>query len=234
MCRVPPDQRQNLCPSRPWPFRTHQYTQQKIKEQEKHGAAKREDSWVHPINNFAWRHHEVNIWLFVLKSNNVHRQSLVDQVIAAAVPESPEPQKTSVAVKAFLDVDLPAELIKKTILEPSPFNDNGSLQNLLMLTAAKADKGYLMDYIQRLSEFNAEEIANMYIDQGLFEEAFEIYKKVDNYSATTNVLVDHIVGIDRAQEYAERVELPEVWSKVVKAHLDGLRVTDPIDSYIKA
>jgi hypothetical protein len=73
----------------------------RLKEQEKHGAAKREDSWVHPINNFAWRHHEVNIWLFVLKSNNVHRQSLVDQVIAAAVSESPEPQKTSVAVKAF-------------------------------------------------------------------------------------------------------------------------------------
>ena len=175
--------------------------------------------------------------MFVLKSNNVHRQSLVDQVIAAAVPESPEPQKTSVAVKAFLDVDLPAELIElleKIILEPSPFNDNGSLQNLLMLTAAKADKGHLMDYIQRLSEFNAEEIANMCIDQGLFEEAFEIYKKVDNHSAATNVLVDHIVGVDRAQEYAERVELPEVWSKVAKAHLDGLRVTDPIDSYIKA
>jgi len=30
-----------------------------------------------------------------------------------------------------------------------------------MLTAAKADKGRLMDYIQRLSEYNTEEIANM-------------------------------------------------------------------------
>ena len=106
--------------------------------------------------------------MFVLKSNNVHQQPLVDQVIAAAVPESSEPQKASVAVKAFLDVDLPAkliELLEKRILEPSPFNDNGSLQNLLMLTAAKADKGHLIDYIQRLSEFNAEEIANMCIDQ---------------------------------------------------------------------
>lgn len=74
----------------------------------------------------------------------------------------------------------------------------------------------------------------MCIYQGLFEEAFKIYKKVDNHSATTNVLVDHIVGIDRAQEYAERVELPEVWSKVAKAYLDGPRVTDSIDSYIKA
>lgn len=177
------------------------------------------------------------IWSFALNGNNVHRRSLVDQVIATAVPESNEPQKVSVAVKAFLDADMPAELIElleKIILEPSPFSDNGSLQNLLMLTAAKADKGRLMDYIQRLSEFNADEIANMCIDQGLYEEAFEIYKKVDNHVAATNVLVDHIVSIDRAQDYAEKVELPEVWSKVAKAQLDGLRVSDSIESYIKA
>ena len=180
---------------------------------------------------------DLEIWAFVLNGNNLHRRSLVDQVIATAVPESNEPQKVSVAVKAFLDADLPAELIElleKIILEPSPFSGNGSLQNLLMLTAAKADKGRLMDYIQRLSEFNAVEIAHMCIDQGLYEEAFEIYKKVGNHTAATNVLVDHVVSIDRAQEYAERVELPEVWSKVAKAQLDGLRVSDSIDSYIKA
>ena len=177
------------------------------------------------------------IWAFILNGNNVHRRAFVDQVIATAVPESNEPQKVSVAVKAFLDADLPAELIElleKIILEPSPFSDNGSLQNLLMLTAAKADKGRLMDYVHRLSEFNTEEIANMCVDQGLYEEAFEIYKKANNHAAATNVLVDHVVSIDRAQEYAERVELPEVWSKVAKAQLDGLRVSDSVDSYIKA
>lgn len=180
---------------------------------------------------------DLEIWAFVLNDNNTHRRALIDQVIATAVPESNEPQKVSVAVKAFLDADLPAELIElleKIILEPSPFSDNGSLQNLLMLTAAKADKSRLMDYIQRLSEFNADEIATMCIDQGLFEEAFEIYKKVGNHVAATNVLVDNVVSIDRAQDYAERVELPEVWSKVAKAQLDGLRVSDAIESYIKA
>ncbi|PGH15842.1 hypothetical protein AJ80_05373 [Polytolypa hystricis UAMH7299] len=180
---------------------------------------------------------DTEIWSFVLNGNNMHRRSLVDQVIATAVPESAEPEKVSVAVKAFLDADLPAELIElleKIILEPSPFSDNGSLQNLLMLTAAKADKGKLMDYIHRLSEFNADEIATMCISVGLYEEAFEIYKKVDNHLAATNVLVDNIVSIDRAQEYAERVELPEVWSKVAKAQLDGLRVSDSVASYIRA
>ena len=177
------------------------------------------------------------IWAFVLNDNNVHRRSLVDQVISTAVPASTEPDKVSVAVKAFLDADLPAELIElleKIILEPSPFSDNGSLQNLLMLTAAKADKGRVMEYINRLSGYNAEEIANMCISQGMFEEAFEIYKKEDNHLAATGVLVEHIVSIDRAQEYAERVEIPDVWSKVAKAQLDGVRISDAIESYIRA
>ena len=177
------------------------------------------------------------IWSFVLNGNNIHRRSLVDQVISTAVPESTEPDKVSVAVKAFLDADLPAELIElleKIILEPSPFSDNASLQNLLMLTAAKADKGRLMDYIHQLSAYNGEEIANMCISVGLFEEAFEIFKKEDSHVAATQVLVEHVVSIDRAQEYAERVEIPEVWSKVAKAQLDGLRISDAIESYIRA
>ena len=177
------------------------------------------------------------IWAFVLKDSNNHRRSLVDQVISTAVPESTEPEKVSIAVSAFLQADLPAELIElleKIILEPSPFSDNGSLQNLLMLTAAKADKGRLMDYIHQLSAYNAEEIATMCTSVGLFEEAFEVYKKEDNHTAATNVLVEHIVSIDRAQEYAERVELPQVWSQVAKAQLDGVRISDSIVSYIRA
>ena len=177
------------------------------------------------------------IWAFVLNENNSQRRPLVDQVVATAVPESTEPEKVSIAVKAFLDADLPAELIElleKIILEPSPFSDNGSLQSLLMLTAAKADKGRVMEYIHQLSAYNTDEIANMCVTQGMFEEAFEIYKKEDNHVAATNVLVEHVVSIDRAQEYAERVEIPEVWSKVAKAQLDGLRIGDAIESYIRA
>lgn len=177
------------------------------------------------------------VWSFALNDNNTYRRSLVDQVTSTAVPESTEPDKVSVAVKAFVDADLPSdliELLEKIILEPSPFSENSSLQNLLMLTAAKSDKGRLMDYIHKLNEFSVEEIANLCIAQGLHEEALEIYKKVGDHNSAANVLVDHIVSIDRAQEYAESVDTPEVWSKVAKAQLDGLRVTDSIDSYIKA
>jgi len=178
-----------------------------------------------------------DLWMFVLSENNLHRRSVVDQVISTAVPESTDPAKVSEAVTCFLNADLPGELIElleKIVLEPSPFSDNQNLQNLLMFTAAKADKARVMDYIHRLDNFAPDEIANVCIEVGLFEEAFEVYKKIENKEAAVNVLVEHVVSIDRAQEYAEEVDIPQVWSKVAKAQLDGLRVGDSIDSYIKA
>lgn len=178
-----------------------------------------------------------DLWKFVLADSNNHRRSLIDQVISTAVPESTEPEKVSIAVQAFLNNDLPVELIElleKIVLEPSPFSDNESLQNLLIFTATKADKSKVMDYIHRLNEYTAGEVADICIEVGLYEEAFEVYKKIGDHAKATNVLVEHIVSIDRAQEYAERVELPEVWSRVAKAQLDGLRISDSVESYIRA
>lgn len=177
------------------------------------------------------------LWGFVLSENNIHRRSVVDQVITTAVPESTDPAKVSEAVAAFLANDLPLELIElleKIVLEPSPFSDNQNLQNLLLFTAAKADKGKVMDYIHKLDGFSAPDIASACIDVGLHEEAFEIFKKTGDKESAVNVLVDHVVSIDRAQAFAEEVDMPEVWSKVAKAQLDGVRVSDAIESYIKA
>ncbi|KAI1481730.1 hypothetical protein K445DRAFT_315045 [Daldinia sp. EC12] len=177
------------------------------------------------------------LWTFVLSENNIHRRSVIDQVVATAVPECTDPAKVSEAVASFLACDLPGELIElleKIVLEPSPFNDNPSLQNLLILTAARADKSRVMDYIHRLDAFNPDECAQLCIDVGLHEEAFEIYKKVGNKTAAVEVLVEHVVSIDRASAFAEDVDVPEVWSRVAKAQLDGLRVADAIESYIRA
>ncbi|KAF2013645.1 clathrin heavy chain [Aaosphaeria arxii CBS 175.79] len=177
------------------------------------------------------------VWEYVLSPNNMYRRSLVDQVTSTAVPESSDPDKVSVAVKAFITGDMPVELIdllEKIILEPSGFSDNSSLQNLLMLTAAKSDRGRMMGYIHQLENYTPEDIAQQCIEVGMYEEAFEIYKKHESHVDAINVLIDHIVSIDRAQEYADRVDTPEVWSKVAKAQLDGLRVTDSIESYIRA
>lgn len=180
---------------------------------------------------------DAEIWSYALNEDNVHRRSLVDQVIATAVPESQEPEKVSIAVKSFMDNDLPAELIElleKIILQPSTFSENSILQNLLILTAIKTDKSRVMDYLQQLEHYTPDDMAENCISAGMYEEALEIYKKQDNHIAAAGVLVDHIVSIDRAQEYADKVDLPDVWSRTAKAQLDGLRVPDAIESYIRA
>lgn len=180
---------------------------------------------------------DLEIWSYVLSENNIHRRALVDQIISTAVPESQDPEKVSVAVKAFIDADMPTELIElleKIILEPSTFSDNANLQNLLMLTACKSDRGRVAGYIQNLDAYSPDDIAQQCIEVGMYEEAFLIYKKDNNHVAAANVLVEHIVSIDRAQEYADQVDLPEVHSRVAKAQLDGLRVPDAIESYIRA
>ena len=137
-------------------------------------------------------------------------------------------------MKAFITADLPIELIElleKIILEPSPFSDNRNLQNLLMLTAIRADKGKVVNYINKLQNYDSNEISKIAIDHGLFEEAFLVYKKHEQHSLAMNVLVEHIVSIDRGLDYANKINKPEVWSRLAKAQLDGLRIKDAIGSY---
>lgn len=54
-----------------------------------------------------------------------------------------------------------------------------NLQNLLILTAIKADHTRVMDYITRLDNYDAPDIANIAIGNQLYEEAFAIFKKFD-------------------------------------------------------
>ena len=80
------------------------------------------------------------LWAYVLQENNEHRRALIDQIVAAALPECQDPDDVSATVKAFMAADLPNELIElleKIVLENSAFSDNKTLQNLLIFTAVK-------------------------------------------------------------------------------------------------
>lgn len=180
---------------------------------------------------------QLELWGQVLQPDNMHRRQLVDQVVSTAVPESQNPEDVSVTVKAFLAADLPIELIElleKIVLEPSPFSDNANLKKLLLLTAIRSEKGKVMGYIDKLEGIDVGEIAGIAIENGLFEEAFTLFRKHKMHLEAMNVLVEHVVSIDRAAQYATKVNEPVVWSRLGKAQLDGLRIKDAIDSYIKA
>lgn len=177
---------------------------------------------------------ELDLWNQVLRPDSMHRRTLVDQVVATAIPECTDADDVSVTVKAFMTNDLPnqlIELLEKIIIEPSPFSDNKSLQNLLFLTAIRSDKAKVIGYINRLTGYDPDEIARIAIEAGLYEEAFTIFSKYDKHAEAMNVLVEHVVSIDRGFAYANKINKPEVWSRLGKAQLDGLRVKEAIGEF---
>ncbi|EGV63105.1 Clathrin heavy chain [Yamadazyma tenuis] len=180
---------------------------------------------------------DFDLWNKVLGDDNIHRRQLIDQVISTGIPELDDPEPISLTVKAFMENDLPQELIElleKIILEPSPFNDNTSLQGLLILTAIKADPSRVMNYIEKLDKYDPQEIAPLCIDAQLYEEAFEIYDRFELRTDAMRVLVEDIMSLDRGEQYAEKFNTSELWYQLGTAQLNGLRIPEAIESYVKS
>ncbi|XP_065831614.1 clathrin heavy chain 1-like isoform X2 [Oscarella lobularis] len=183
------------------------------------------------------RRRDPDLWASVLTDENTFRRQLIDQVVQTALTETQDPDDVSVTVKAFMTADLPNELIElleKIVLENTLFSEHRNLQNLLILTAIKADRSRVMEYITRLDNYDAPDIANIAISSELYEEAFAIFKKFEVNTSAIQVLIEHVHNLDRAYEFAERCNEPSVWSLLAKAQLDALLVKEAVDSYIKA
>ena len=173
------------------------------------------------------------------RAENEYRRRIIDETVQTALPESKNPDEVSTTVKAFMTAELLNELIElleKIVLHGSEFSNNKNLQNLLILTAIKADTTRVMDYIHKLDNFDGNDIAKIACSESyeLFEEAFEIYKKFNNNVDAIDVLLNNIESIERASEFAERINESEVWSRLAKAQLDANMISESIKSYIKA
>jgi clathrin heavy chain len=116
---------------------------------------------------------DLELWAIVLKPNDdgtesAHRRSLIDQVVQTALPETKNPDHVSTTVKAFMAAELQTELIElleRIVLQGSDFSENKNLQNLLILTAIKADKARVAEYINRLDNFDGPEIAKIAVSE---------------------------------------------------------------------
>lgn len=199
------------------------------------------------------------LWAKVLNKEEGHehdedpqRRQLIDQVVEWALPESTNADEVSCTVKAFMAADLPSELInllERIVLQGSDFSDNKNLQNLLILTAIRADPSRVAGYVDQLDNFDAKDIALICVSEShmLYEEGFSIYVKFSKPEFTQDkdeqvemqvlaigVLVDYMKDLDRAKTYAIQCDEKPVWSKLGKAQLEGKFPADAIESFINA
>ncbi|XP_022345311.1 clathrin heavy chain 1 isoform X2 [Crassostrea virginica] len=196
-----------------------------------------ENSLFKSQSRYLVKRRDMDLWAKVLNEDNEFRRQLIDQVVQTALSETQDPDDISVTVKAFMTADLPNELIElleKIVLDNSVFSEHRNLQNLLILTAIKADRTRVMEYINRLDNYDAPDIANIAITNELYEEAFAIFKKFEVNTSAIQVLIDNVKNLDRAYEFAERCNDPAVWSQLGRAQLNENMVKEAIDSFIKA
>lgn len=201
---------------------------------------------------------DLDLWAKVLKKEegkdeeDPQRRQLIDQIVEWALPESTNADEVSVTVKAFMAADIPSELInllERIVLQGSDFSDNKNLQNLLILTAIRADPTRVAGYIDQLDNFDAKDIALICVDEEhmLFEEGFNIYVKfskpehsqdkdeqVEMQVLAIGVVVDYMKDLERAKTYATQCDEKPVWSKLGKAQLEGKFPADAIESFINA
>lgn len=180
-----------------------------------------------------------DLWAKVLSESNEFRRSVIDQVVQTALPDTKNPEEVSATVKAFMTADLPMELIElleKIVLESTntEFSGNRNLQNLLILTAIKAEKSKVMDYINKLDNYDAPDIANIAVGSELFEEAFVIFHKFNFNVQAIQVLLDHLSDLQRAYDFAEKCKEPDVYSKLARAQLQQDQIKEAIESLLKA
>ena len=159
------------------------------------------------------------LWAKVLSNDNEHRKEIIDQVVSTALPESRQPEEVITAVQAFMEAELTVELmalLEKIVLHNSEFSKYKKLQNLLIITAIKSDQSRVMDYINRLDNYDGPEMAKIALDERyqLYEEALTIYKKLDMHLEAIDVLISKIGDLERAEDYGEKVSQPDVWSKL--------------------
>ena len=126
-----------------------------------------------------------------------------------------------------------------------------NLQNLLILTAIKAAPERVTDFVHRLDKFDGPEIAELAAsdEYQLYDEAILIYtkfakmegqtddEKLAHNVAAIDVMLEQQKDIDAASEWAGRVNIPDVWSKLGNAQLETnteASVKSAMESYIKA
>ncbi|MEW5307198.1 MAG: hypothetical protein WDW36_009606 [Sanguina aurantia] len=178
------------------------------------------------------------LWAKVLdEAENKHRRALIDQVVSTALPESRHPEQVSATVKAFMAARLESELIElleKIVLQNSAFSNNANLQNLLILTAIKADRSRVKDYINRLDNFDGPAVADKAIEKGLYEEAFLIFQKFSKKVDAIKVLLEHLADLERAADFALKADEAPVWSELGHAQLEAGEVSGAIASHPRA
>ena len=178
-----------------------------------------------------------DLWKRVLSEENEHRRSLIDQVVATALPLSRKPDEVSSTAKAFMNAELPHELIEvleRMVLGGAGPAEPAAAESKEQPRGAGPDEGTfgnnqsLQTLLIRMAKMCVSDTHKLY------EEGLLILKKFKCGAEAIHVLLYDLKDMQRAQEFAADFDEPKVWSKLGRCQLDSDQVQESIESFLKA
>lgn len=178
----------------------------------------------------------LELWAQVLRNNTPERKHLVEAVQQTALPESKVSDEVSCAVRAFMNADMTHELtaLLDQIVVHGEFRKNRFLENLLIMSAIRARRDKVMEYVNNLQDYDAQDIANIASGSELHEVAFTVYDKHNFKKEAITVIVHDLKDLPRARAYAAKADVAPVWTVLGQHLLQELEVSEAIDALIRA
>ena len=177
-----------------------------------------------------------SLWERALQSPDKQLGHIVEAIQQTALPESKVVDEVITAVKAFLKANMNTELtsILDQIVLHGEFRQNRHLENLLIISATKARPDKVMEYVNNLQCYDADDIANIAAGAGLHEVAFTVYDKHNNKQRAASTLLNELNDLPRGRAYALKADEPAVWSVLGLYLLQANEVHEGIDCLVKA
>ncbi|KAH9582085.1 hypothetical protein LSM04_004601 [Trypanosoma melophagium] len=182
------------------------------------------------------REQNLELWASVLKDNTSDRARLVEAVQQVALPESQVSEEVSTTVRAFMNAEMTHELTSMLdqIVLRGHFRKNRFLENLLIMSAIRARKDKVMEYVTTLENYDAKEIANIATGAEMHEVAYTVYDKHGMKKEAVTVLLRDLKDISRGRSYAQKCDIPAVWTVLGEYLLAADEVHEAIEVLIRA
>ena len=177
------------------------------------------------------------LWNRVLSIDDQRKRThLVEAVQQTALPESKVVEEVTATVTAFLNANMNTELtsILDQIVLHGEFRNNKALEDLLIISAVKSRPDKVMEYVNNLSNYSAENMAEVASKAKLYEVAFAIYDKHGMHKMAAQMLLENLNDLPRGRAYAAKCDNNQVWTVLAVRLLKENEVHEAIEGLIRA
>lgn len=187
---------------------------------------------------------QIEYWMEVLTNpttgentgNLDHLSTQFIDAVRTETAETSEANEVIVTVRAFTAANLTKELttILDQVVLSGRFQRNKYLEGLLISNAIKSRPEKVSEYLNKLHDYDPNDIAPTAIEHKMFDAAFTVYDKASMKKQAVCVLLDYMNDVGRARAYAQDCKLPEVHTELGRYLLSKDELSEAIDALIAA